>query len=58
MIIALVCPVRTQKPKVVKTSKIGKQPQLKEIHTRVNNQEVLGIMMAFLNFGNGLNLKP
>ena len=58
MIIALVCPVRTQKLKVVKTSKIGKQPKLMEIHTRVYNQEVLGITMAFLKLGNGSKLKP
>ena len=58
MIIALVCPVRTEKLRVVKTSKIGKQPKLKEIHTGVYNQAVLGITMAFLKLGNGLKLKP
>ena len=48
-----------QKLKVVKTSKIGTQPKLKEIHTRVNIMIWYnGIMMAFLNFGNGLKLKP
>ena len=58
MIIALVCPVRTQKLKVVKTLKIGKQPKLIEMHTGAYNQGVLGITMAFLKLGNELKLKP
>ena len=58
MIIAIVCPVRTQKLEVVKTLKIGKQPKLMEIHTGVYNQGVNGLSIAFLKLGNGLKLKP